>query len=44
LSKCGANVKAFDLSPDSLFIARKLSSREGLNIEYQEMPAEELNV
>ena len=43
LAKCGADVKAFDLSPESLFIARKLSAKEGLDIEYQEMSAEKLN-
>ena len=42
LSKCGANVKAFDLSPESLFIARELSIREKLDVEFQEMPAEKL--
>ncbi len=43
LSKCGANVKAFDLSPESLFIAQELSLREGLDIEFQEIPAENLD-
>jgi len=43
LSKCGANVKAFDLSPESLFIAQELSVRENLDIEFQETPAEKLN-
>lgn len=43
LSKCSANVKAFDLSPESLLIARELSIREKLDIEFQEMPAEKLN-
>lgn len=42
LSKCGAHVKAFDLSPESLEIARELTSREKLDIDYQEMPAETL--
>ena len=42
LSKCGANVKAFDLSPESLSIARELSVKEKLNIEFQEMSAEKL--
>ncbi len=43
LSKAGANVKAFDLSPESLFIAKRLSEKEGLDIEYQEMSAEKIN-
>ena len=43
LSKAGANVKAFDLSPESLLIARKLADREKLEIEFQQMPAEQLN-
>lgn len=43
LSKAGANVKAFDLSPESLSIARELANREELEIEFQEMPAEQLN-
>ena len=43
LSKAGANVKAFDLSPESLSIARKLADQEELEIEFQEMPAERLN-
>jgi len=40
ISKLGANVSAFDLSPDSLQIAKELAAREGLNIDFQEMPAE----
>jgi len=43
LSKAGANVKAFDLSPESIFIARELAGREDLEIEFQEMPAERLD-
>ncbi len=42
LSKLGANVSAFDLSPDSLQIARKLAVREGLEIDFKEMPAEKM--
>ena len=42
LSKAGANVKGFDLSPESLLIARKLAEKENLDIEFQEMPAEQL--
>lgn len=42
LSKLGANVSAFDLSPDSLQIARALAEREGLAIAFDEMPAEKM--
>jgi ubiquinone/menaquinone biosynthesis C-methylase UbiE len=40
LAKLGARVSAFDLSPDSLEIARALATREGLEVDFQEMPAE----
>lgn len=40
LAKLGASVAAFDLSPDSLHIARELARREGLDIDFAEMPAE----
>lgn len=40
ISKLGATVSAFDLSPDSLQIAKNLAAREGLTIDFQEMPAE----
>lgn len=40
LAKLGAKVSAFDLSPDSLGIAKTLASREGLNVLFEEMPAE----
>ena len=40
LSKLGARVSGFDLSPDSLQIAKDLAIREGLTIDFQEMPAE----
>lgn len=40
LAKLGAQVSAFDLSPDSLRIAAALAAREGLSIEFGEMPAE----
>lgn len=40
LAKLGAKVYAFDLSPDSLEIARALALREGLDIQFEEMPAE----
>lgn len=42
LSKLGANVSAFDLSPDSLQIAKELATREGLDIDFREMPAERM--
>ena len=42
LAKLGAKVHAFDLSPDSLKIARALASREGLVITFEEMPAEKM--
>jgi ubiquinone/menaquinone biosynthesis C-methylase UbiE len=43
LSKLGAVVSAFDLSADSLAIARRLAEREGLAIDFNEMPAEHLS-
>lgn len=42
LAKLGANVSAFDLSPDSLQIAKALAIREGLEITFEEMPAEKM--
>ncbi|WP_404301135.1 class I SAM-dependent methyltransferase [Alicycliphilus denitrificans] len=42
LAKLGAKVSAFDLSPDSLEIARALALREGLDIVFEEMPAEQM--
>ena len=42
LAKLGAKVSAFDLSPDSLLIARELARREGLDINFDEMPAEQM--
>lgn len=42
LAKYGAHVKAFDLSPESLAIARTLAEKENLAIEFKEMPAEKL--
>jgi ubiquinone/menaquinone biosynthesis C-methylase UbiE len=42
LAKLGAKVSAFDLSPDSLQIARQLATREGLQIAFDEMPAEKM--
>ncbi len=42
ISKMGADVYAFDLSPDCLKIAQKTAFREGLNIFFHEMCAEYL--
>lgn len=42
IAKLGARVSAFDLSPDSLQIARALAKREGLEIIFEEMPAEKM--
>ncbi len=42
LAKAGARVSAFDLSPESLEIARALADREGLQIEFEQMPAERM--
>jgi ubiquinone/menaquinone biosynthesis C-methylase UbiE len=42
LAKWGADVYAFDLSPESLEIARALAEREGLQIDFRQMPAERL--
>ncbi|MCI0336592.1 MAG: class I SAM-dependent methyltransferase [Acidobacteria bacterium] len=42
IAKLGASVSAFDLSPDSLQIARELAIREGLQIAFDEMPAEHM--
>ena len=35
-------VSAFDLSPESLQIARDLATREGLQIAFDQMPAEKM--
>jgi ubiquinone/menaquinone biosynthesis C-methylase UbiE len=43
LAKLGTNVHAFDLSPDSLAIARARAVRAGLTIDFREMPAERLD-
>ena len=42
LARLGANVSAFDLSPDSLQIAMALAKREGLQITFGEMAAENM--
>jgi 2-polyprenyl-3-methyl-5-hydroxy-6-metoxy-1,4-benzoquinol methylase len=43
LAKMGARVSAFDLSPDSLEIARALAARERLEIDFQPMPSERMS-
>ena len=42
IAKLGASVSAFDLSPDSLEIAKALALREGLEVDFQQMAAEKL--
>jgi 2-polyprenyl-3-methyl-5-hydroxy-6-metoxy-1,4-benzoquinol methylase len=42
LAKLGAEVSAFDLSPEALDIARALAAREGLTITFDRMPAERM--
>lgn len=42
LAKLGAKVSAFDLSPDSLEIAKALACREGLDIAFEQMPSEKM--
>ncbi len=42
LAKLGAAVHAFDLSSESLAIARALATREGLAVSFDNMPAEQL--
>ena len=42
LAKLGARVCAFDLSQDSLDIAMALALREGLEVDFQQMPAEKM--
>ena len=42
IAKLGANVLAFDHSPDSLDIAKALAAREGLKIDLQQMAAEKM--
>lgn len=43
LAKMGADVYAFDLSPESLNIAKQVADREKLSITFAEMPAEKLS-
>lgn len=42
LAKLSAQVSAFDLSADSLAIAKRIADREGLTIAFEQMPAEAL--
>lgn len=42
IAKLGANVYAFDLSPESLAIAEKNAERYGVSVQFGEMPAEKL--
>jgi ubiquinone/menaquinone biosynthesis C-methylase UbiE len=42
LAKLGADVYAFDLSPETLKVARELAVRENLTVHFEEMPAESL--
>jgi ubiquinone/menaquinone biosynthesis C-methylase UbiE len=43
LARLGAHVDAFDLSDDSLAIARRLAAREGATIDFRQMTAERLD-
>ena len=43
LALLGANVHAFDLSPEMLAIAAELASSEGVTVQWKEMPAENLD-
>lgn len=43
LAKLGARVTAFDLSPDALQVARALAARERLEIDFGEMPSEQMD-
>ncbi len=42
LAKLGAKVNAFDISPESLEIAKALAIREGLEIAFLQMPSERM--
>ena len=42
ISKLGADVYAFDISPEIIAIAKKINSQENLKIEFQQMSAENL--
>lgn len=43
IAKMGGNVYAFDLSPESLAIAKKNAERYGVTVQWSEMPAEKLS-
>ncbi|KAF3998145.1 class I SAM-dependent methyltransferase [Glaciimonas immobilis] len=43
IAMLGAEVYAFDLSPECLNIARQLAAREGIRVHFAQMPAEELS-
>lgn len=43
LSKMGADVFAFDLSPDMLGVARDIASRAGLAIDFRQLASEKLD-
>ena len=43
LAKAGAEVHAFDLSPESIGVAKQLAEREQLEISFREMTAENLD-
>lgn len=42
IAKAGGEVYGFDLSPESLSVGRRMAQREGLRINFDEMPAEKL--
>jgi ubiquinone/menaquinone biosynthesis C-methylase UbiE len=41
-AKLGAQVSAFDLSPDMLVIAKRFAEADGLAVQFEEMPAEKM--
>lgn len=43
LAKAGADVYGFDLSPDSIRVAKECAARDGFKMDLQVMPAETLN-
>ncbi|MEW6606594.1 MAG: class I SAM-dependent methyltransferase [bacterium] len=43
LSKLGADVYAFDLSEDMLALAKQIALREGLKVDFRQMPAEQMD-
>jgi 2-polyprenyl-3-methyl-5-hydroxy-6-metoxy-1,4-benzoquinol methylase len=43
LARLGADVYAFDLSPEAIALARALAEREKLSVHFDRMPAERLN-